>query len=250
MIFMDKNLQFSYQLLDEIDVNIDAWLTEFSPEFEKNSNGYILVSAGVPKDNSKFVHEYLDKKPNRPNHSKHNSWIARCKLLAEFMGSTLYTPGFFNLLNVISAGPKVELLETKENSTLLRKEIVQGVTEYAPGKMIMHVNSTNLYIITDWKNVKHINEPNVETTEVLAKPNVFLVRHRENTFIIVSGSESFNIVNVKTKEMAPFISILPASTKGKMAACSTQSRTASLSTLRASTPTRRTRLLNSGIDST
>ena len=122
------------------------------------------------------------------------------------MGSTPYTPGFLGLLNVISAGPKVELMDTKENSMLLRKEIVQGLTEYATGKMIIHVNSTNLYIIEDWKNVKHINEPNVGNNQKYwLCPMSSWFDIEKTPFIIVSGSESFNIVNVKTKEMAPFI---------------------------------------------
>ena len=83
----------------------------------------------------------------------------------------------------------------------LYKEKVYAVLEFAPDKMLLHIKPTDLLVTHNWEVVSRIEDPNVGNIQkewFCELPNF-----NEETFpfVLVTGTESFNLLNVKTSAM-------------------------------------------------
>ena len=85
---------------------------------------------------------------------------------------------------------------------LLLNEYVLAVYEYAPSKLLVYAyNSKLLLILDNWQAIHEIKDPNPGNIYKCWISTVPLFDTETFPFIIVSGYESYNIVNVKNGKM-------------------------------------------------
>ena len=92
-----------------------------------------------------------------------------------------------------------------EEGIVIKKELVSQILEYAPNKLLLHLQPKDLMLVEDWKATKIIKDPrsgNRLKQWLCPMPGFDL---EEFPFIICSGTESYNILNLKTYYMQAFI---------------------------------------------
>ena len=98
---------------------------------------------------------------------------------------------------------KVEDIE--DASILLNDENVAQVLEYSKGNMIAHLSTREILIINDWKVMKKLTEPNDGNTSKFWMARLPGFSETDFPFIVCSGWETFNLINVKDYLMEPLI---------------------------------------------
>ena len=85
---------------------------------------------------------------------------------------------------------------------LLLNEYVLAVYGYARSKLLVYADSSKLLLIFDkWQAIHEIKDPNTGNIYKCWISTVPLFDTETFPFVVVSGYESFNIVNVKSGEM-------------------------------------------------
>ena len=103
-------------------------------------------------------------------------------------------------------------------SILLKEEVISQSREYAHEKILVHVTSRDLFLVHHWQVVHKFVEPNYgNTLKMWLAP---LPGFCEETFpfLICSGWESFNIINVKDFRMEVLINASGKKTNAQMPA--------------------------------
>ena len=111
------------------------------------------------------------------------------------------------------AKPRVECRNIRKNSCYIKDEQVRSIYEFAPGKLIVHVSPCDLLLIENWKLYRYISDDhkgNHYKTWFVPLPNF---NPETFPFIVVSGRESFNLVNLKERRMQMLIAA-PSKTHG------------------------------------
>ena len=85
-----------------------------------------------------------------------------------------------------------------QQAILLKQFIIRSLVEFSPNKILAHYYPNNLLIIKDWEKVHYIdcsaNPGNVDKLCLVPMPGF----DEENfPFIVSSGHESLNLINVK-----------------------------------------------------
>ena len=93
------------------------------------------------------------------------------------------------------------------DSILLKHSYAWSCTEYAPNSLILFSDDggDQLILIRDWKVIKVIMDPiagNGNKNDIRCLPNFDLNKF---PFMVCSGKLNYNLVNVKTFEIAEFI---------------------------------------------
>ena len=83
----------------------------------------------------------------------------------------------------------------------LDKEEVAAVLEFAPDKMLLHIAPTDLLVTHNWKVVSRIDDPNVGNIQKYWFCELPNFNAETFPFVLVTGVESFNLLNVKTSAM-------------------------------------------------
>ena len=83
----------------------------------------------------------------------------------------------------------------------LDKEVVSAVLEFAPDKMLLFIVPTDLLITHKWKVVSRIEDPNVNNIQKYWFCELPNFNAETFPFVLVTGWESFNLVNIKTSNM-------------------------------------------------
>ena len=83
----------------------------------------------------------------------------------------------------------------------IKNEGVETIFEYFPDKLILHVNPKDLLLTVDWQVVKRITEQSPGNGQKYWMCKMPGFDEKEFPFIVVSGRESFNLINVKTAYM-------------------------------------------------
>ena len=83
----------------------------------------------------------------------------------------------------------------------LDKEIVRAVLEFAPDKMLLHIRPIDLLVTHNWEVVSRIEDPNVGNTQKFWFCELPNFNAETFPFVLVTGRESFNLLNVKTSAM-------------------------------------------------
>ncbi len=98
----------------------------------------------------------------------------------------------------------------EDNSVLLKHEEIQSVFEYAPGKIIVALFTTNFLFLDNWKPVRIKDDWYLCDTQV-GNDHKFWIdfihgfEEDEFPFLICSGRETFNMINVKDYRMEVLI---------------------------------------------
>ena len=98
------------------------------------------------------------------------------------------------------AYPKIIFKDTKKESLFLHFEVVKSVLEFAPDKLLVHVYPRDLLVVHDWTVTRRILDaaPGNITKNWLCPLPTF---HEEDfPFVVSSGYETCNLINVKTGE--------------------------------------------------
>ena len=93
----------------------------------------------------------------------------------------------------------------KNQSILLKKEDVYAVLEYALNRLLAFIQPTDLLVIDSWQVAHRIEDPsktNIQKCWLAPLPGF---DHESFPFVITSGAESYNIVNVKEGFMNPVV---------------------------------------------
>lgn len=97
----------------------------------------------------------------------------------------------------------VEKLDT--DSLLVKDQLFRTILEYAPNKMFVAGNVSNMFLFEDWTNVRCIQDPNFENID---KNVAYLLSdfHVDSfPFIAVCGQSSLSLLNVKDCSFQPLI---------------------------------------------
>ena len=87
----------------------------------------------------------------------------------------------------------------------MKKEDVYAVLEYALNRLLAFIQPTDLLVIDSWQVVYRIEDPsktNIQKCWLAPLPDF---DHESFPFVITSGAESYNIVNVKEGLMNPIV---------------------------------------------
>lgn len=101
----------------------------------------------------------------------------------------------------------IELGSTNDSAMVLKNEKVTAIHEYAANKLVMHLPPSEMLIAHKWKVVQIIKDHRGGNT--LKQWLYPLPGFDKEAFpyILASGRESFNIVNVKTFSMQVLIDV-------------------------------------------
>jgi len=92
------------------------------------------------------------------------------------------------------------------NSILCKYEYVQACKEYGPNSFCIFADmSQYLLIVQDWKVIHQITESDPGNTEKFWQHPLPGFDMEKFPFLISSGKESYNLVNVKDGTMQPLI---------------------------------------------
>ena len=97
------------------------------------------------------------------------------------------------------------LRNESQNSLFIKNEDVSSIFEYSPNKMILLVYPKDLLLTVDWQVVKRITEQSPGNTQKFWMCKMPGFDEKEFPFIVVSGLETFNLINVKTAYMQVLI---------------------------------------------
>ena len=88
---------------------------------------------------------------------------------------------------------------------LLKNEGVYSILEFAVNRMIISVQLTDLLIAHDWQVVNSIRDGNLGNTQKCWMALLPGFDRETFPFIISSGLETFNLINVKKYTQEPLI---------------------------------------------
>ena len=92
------------------------------------------------------------------------------------------------------------------NSILCKNEYVQSCTEFGPNRLCIFADlSQYLLIVHDWKVIHEIAEPDPGNTEKFWQIPLPGFHMLDFPFLISSGKESYNLINVKDGKMYKMI---------------------------------------------
>ena len=91
-----------------------------------------------------------------------------------------------------------------EDHSALIKQTVDGVKEYEEDKIIITVNPATIVIIENWLEYRFVDDKKEGNDQKYFIAPLPLFRHTF-PFIVCTGYESINIVNIKTMQMQKLI---------------------------------------------
>ena len=124
---------------------------------------------------------------NGNKETKLHSWLLRCAMKPSEVSLNIMLPQ-----------------DGTEQILIRHLEIAQAY-EYARNKLIISIHPANLLLVDNWfvtNEIADANELNTEKYWVLPLPNF---NPDSFPFLVCSGRESFNLVNVKTAKMEVMI---------------------------------------------
>ena len=97
---------------------------------------------------------------------------------------------------------------------MLDKEYVRALLVYAHNQMLVHVEPTDLLIVSDWKVTQLIKDPdsgNIQKFMLMPLPGF-----DKDTFpfVVCSGGKSMNLINVKNYQMQVMVNATVVYWKG------------------------------------
>ena len=115
-------------------------------------------------------------------------------------------PTFNNLLTRCDASnSKITVQGVEESSCLLKNEVISFVLEYVKEKMLVHVTSRDILVVHNWQVVNQIHDPNFGNTLKLWLAPLPGFNEETFPFVIASGWQSYNLINVNDLRMEVLI---------------------------------------------
>ena len=85
----------------------------------------------------------------------------------------------------------------RQEAILIKNKAIISVYEYAPNKMVVYCYNSCLLIIENWEIKKQIEEKDEHNTNKLSIGPMPGFDEKTFPFIVLTGSSTFNILNVK-----------------------------------------------------
>lgn len=176
--FLDEALNV-LKNMDHTDIDDDInWMNCFISDITPNHNSYIMACEASP-DALKYKSVY-----NGGNSIENTTFVARCNMNSDDL--------------TIDLG-------SNECAMLLKKELVNGMLEFAPNKLVMFINPTDLLIANNWQVVNIIKDPRAGNCMKQWLQPLPGFDSEQFPFIVTSGKQSYNLVNLKTYNMQVLI---------------------------------------------
>ena len=167
----------------DIDKVLNSGLEHLNCFVRDFSAGFLLSAVLCPDQAQygKYTNQYVGS-----TRTDINVAIIRCSYTAKDAGALLCT-------------------SVPKNSCLFRNEQVRSIFEYAPNNLIAHISPTDLVILVNWQVMQLIQDPqsgNHNKVWFQSLPGFDSVLF---PFLVVSGRESFNLINLKDGRMQKLI---------------------------------------------
>ena len=101
--------------------------------------------------------------------------------------------------------PQIVVKDTRKHSIFMHYEVIKAVLEFSPDKFLVHVYPTKLLVMHDWEVVRAIIDPapgNITKNWLCPLPTF---DEDDFPYVVCSGYETCNIVNVKTGTIQAFL---------------------------------------------
>ena len=127
-------------------------------------------------------------------------------------------PTFNNVLTRCDASAnEIEVLDIKDESIYLKNEVIGSVLEYLKNKMLVHVTSRDILVVHMWQVVNSIHDPDFGNTLKLWLAPLPGFDEETFPFIIASGWQSYNLINVEDMHMEVLIKASSKSVRNSVA---------------------------------
>ena len=87
----------------------------------------------------------------------------------------------------------------------MKNEVVGSILEYVKDKMLVHVTSRDFLVVQNWQVVNSIHDPDFGNTLKLWLAPLPGFDEKTFPFVIASGWQSYNLINVNDLSMEVLI---------------------------------------------
>ena len=120
-----------------------------------------------------------------------------------FNNRDVYSTWIFNC-NINTKSNKIEKFKNNTEELLIKGPNIASIVEYEEESMIISIEPANLLLIKEWKKVRVVEDTNQGNTgKHWINPIPGFCKNFP--FLVCSGSQTFNLINVDTGKMEPLI---------------------------------------------